>query len=336
VALSCRKYASSKVNNQALTEDTQRERARSWGRIEPNSSKRVGICTERRTRDLNIDQEAVHPTTSIQDTEESTTSKVFLPPWGDLYNKIHQEYFPNFTPHSVPGVRDLDDQVFPNIRWSSLHKVACRTPIFPCIETLGWIIDHTDTDKCVINSVEGECIGVFLPVEVKKYYKLRDPEKRLNIDFVVKFYEQHNTNQLLASWWREDKKLLNRTNGWYNTTNLREPYMYLMALIFRLYGEKDCSRFSEAWMPLAYTVAVSGSSFNWGGIISKKLSITIQQAQETKEGETPSFFMASFLLDVICARNVFSGMNLSWHVLSYRYMSILASYGKTSIRNFMP
>jgi hypothetical protein len=25
--------------------------------------------------------------------------------------------------------------------------------------------------------VEGECIGVFLPVEVKKYYKIRDPKK---------------------------------------------------------------------------------------------------------------------------------------------------------------
>jgi hypothetical protein len=91
--------------------------------------------------------------------------------------------------------------------------------------------------------------------------------------------------------------------------------MYLMALICRLYGEKDFSRFSKVWMPLEYTVPISGSSFNWGGVISKKLSITIQQAQKTREGETPSFFMASFLLDVICARNVFSGMNLSWHVV---------------------
>jgi hypothetical protein len=87
-----------------------------------------------------------------------------------------------------------------------------------------------------------------------------------------------------------------------------------MALICRLYGEKDCSRFSEAWMPLAYTVAISGSGFNWGAIISKQLSICIQQAWTPKEGETPTFYMASYLLDVMCARNVFTGMNLSWHV----------------------
>jgi hypothetical protein len=128
-----------------------------------------------------------------------------------------------------------------------------------------------------------------LPVEVQKYYKLRDPEERLNTDFVVKFYECHDTSRVMASWWREDKKYTNQSTGWYQTTNLREPYIYLMALIYRLYGEKDCSRFSEAWMPLAYTVAISGSSFNWGEIISKQLSICIQQAQTPKEGETPSF-----------------------------------------------
>jgi hypothetical protein len=57
------------------------------------------------------------------------------------------------------------------------------------LDHLGWIIDHTDTDKCVFNNVEGECVGVFLLIEVQKYYKLRDPKERLNIDFAVKLYE---------------------------------------------------------------------------------------------------------------------------------------------------
>jgi hypothetical protein len=70
----------------------------------------------------------------------------------------------------------------------------------PCIDTVGWIINHTYTEKCVINNVEGECVRVFLIVVVQKYYKLRDLEERLNIEFEVKFYERHNTSQLLASW----------------------------------------------------------------------------------------------------------------------------------------
>jgi hypothetical protein len=96
-----------------------------------------------------------------------------------------------------------------------------------------------------------------LPTKVSAYYKLKDVEVRMNKDFVVDFYECHNTSLLLASWWREDKKFVNRASGWYNTVNLREPYIFLMALICHLYGEKDFSKFFKAWIPLAYTIAIS-------------------------------------------------------------------------------
>ena len=140
--------------------------------------------------------------------------------------------------------------------------VASRTTIFPCIEVLKWLIDHTDTQKCLINDDNGGCVREFLPIEVQKYYKIRDPEERLNMDFVMKFYEHHDTSWVMASWWREDKKYTNQSIGWYQKTNLREPYIYLMALIYRLYGEKDRSIFSEAWMPLSYTVVIYGSGFH--------------------------------------------------------------------------
>jgi len=64
--------------------------------------------------------------------------------------------------------------------------------------------------KCMVDNEEGECVGIFLPLKVQKYYKLRDQEEILNIDFVVRFYEFHDTNWLLASWWKEDKNFTNR------------------------------------------------------------------------------------------------------------------------------
>jgi hypothetical protein len=178
----------------------------------------------------------------------------------------------------------LDDQVFPNIWQSCLHMVVCRTQVFPCIETLGWIIDHTDAMKFIVNNENNESVGVFLLIEVQKYYNIRDPDERLNTEFVVKFYEFHDTGRLMASWWKEEKKVTNKRNGWYNTTNLRESYIYLMALICQLYGEKDFSKFSEAWIPLAYTMEIFGSSFNWGAIISKQSSTNILQPQPPKDG----------------------------------------------------
>ena len=140
--------------------------------------------------------------------------------------------------------------------------VASRTSVLPCIELLKWIIDHTDAQKCVINDDNGQITGVFLLVEVQNYYKLREPDERLNKDFVVKFYQKHDISKIMVSWWREDKKFTNRNSGWYPMANLRQPYIYLMDLLCRLHGEKDYSMFSEAWMPFAYTVTVSRTSFN--------------------------------------------------------------------------
>ena len=67
-------------------------------------------------------------------------------------------------------------------------------------------------------------------------------------------------------------------------------------------------------MPLACTVAIPVCSFNWGAKISKQHSICVPQAQVPKEGEALTFYMASYLLDVMCAINVFVGMNMRWHV----------------------
>jgi hypothetical protein len=191
-------------------------------------------------------------------TEASTGSKMALPHWGEIFNKISREEYPKYVPHSDSDVRALDDQVFPNIQQSYLHMVERKIPIFPCIEVLKWLIDHTDTHKCLINDDSGGCVRVFVLVEVHNYYKLREPKERLNTYFVMKFYERNNTSQVMASWWREEKNFTNQRTGWYETTKLREPYVYPMALICRLYGEKNCSRFSKAWMPLVDTVVING------------------------------------------------------------------------------
>jgi hypothetical protein len=55
--------------------------------------------------------------------------------------------------------------------------VASRTSIFSYIEVLKWLIGHMDEKKCLINDENGRCVGLFLPTEVQKYYKLRDPEE---------------------------------------------------------------------------------------------------------------------------------------------------------------
>jgi hypothetical protein len=124
----------------------------------------------------------------------STRSKVKLPKLGYIFNRISREEYPEYIPHNDLDIRVLNDQLFPNIRRSYMHMVVRRTHIFPCIEVLKWLIDHTDGHKCLINHDNGGCVRVFLLKEVHKYYNIRDPEEQLKTEFMVKFYELHDTS----------------------------------------------------------------------------------------------------------------------------------------------
>lgn len=49
------------------------------------------------------------------------------------------------------------------------------------------------------------------------------------------FGRTKNYNKVLNKWWVEGKQLKSRDTGISPTTNLREPYMYVVALDSRLY-----------------------------------------------------------------------------------------------------
>jgi hypothetical protein len=93
------------------------------------------------------------------DTEANIGAKTTFPRWEEVFEKIKKEEPLNYTPHNDPDTRKLDDEVLPNICRAYLHMVASRYQVFPCIEILKWLIDHTDAQKCLINDDNGECVG---------------------------------------------------------------------------------------------------------------------------------------------------------------------------------
>jgi len=58
--------------------------------------------------------------------------------------------------------------------------------------------------------------------------------------------------------------------------------MYLMDLIARLYGERDCFHLIDVWVPLYYIEAITGRLFNCAAIISNQLNCNIERAQKEK------------------------------------------------------
>jgi hypothetical protein len=55
-----------------------------------------------------------HPL-AFGDIEERIGSKIVLPQWGDIFNRISREEYLEYVPHSDPNVRALNEWVFPNL-----------------------------------------------------------------------------------------------------------------------------------------------------------------------------------------------------------------------------
>jgi hypothetical protein len=124
--------------------------------------------------------------------------------------------------------------------------------------------------------------------------------------FVEKFKQDHDVKNILACWWVEDKIFFSKNDGLYIMKNLRDPYIYAMDLMCRLYGEEKYIHFKDAWVPFFYILITNGFVFNWAAILSHVMKSFIERDKKPIIEILPTFYMASYLLDIVCARNYFS------------------------------
>jgi hypothetical protein len=86
---------------------------------------------------------------------------------------------------------------------------------------------------------------------------------------------------LFNIWYKPKKSFKQRLTRGYPTTTLRKPYHYIVAMIWRLHGQLDGSKFTLSYMPLIYYYEEEGSSFNWDDILSTNLTKSIAIIKES-------------------------------------------------------
>jgi hypothetical protein len=128
----------------------------------------------------------------------------------------------------------------------------------------------------------------------------------LNKELII--YFKYAKKDMFKIWYYQDKNFKIRPYGDYLTTKLRNPYQYIIETIYRLYGEKDASKFTCSLIPLIYCYVDKFSAFNWVDILSKRLIKFITTGKETKLGKFPIFYMVSYLLDMMCVPHQYSKM----------------------------
>jgi hypothetical protein len=102
------------------------------------------------------------------------------------------------------------------------------------------------------------------------------------------------------------------SNGIYSISTLEPQFKYVVMMTYRLYGREDTTHFFLSWVPLMHTVA-EGYSFNWEKLLFDSLTSRITKYRTQKmNGKVASFFMYTYLMEVVCSMIPFPLMNWSW------------------------
>lgn len=81
----------------------------------------------------------------------------------------------------------------------------------------------------------------------------------------------------------------------------------MVILLERIFRRKYASSFPDKWVPIIYQILSSGLVLNWGEIKSSNLDNQLKKAQKDHE-----FYMASYLMDLMCSIHEYPEMGWKW------------------------
>lgn len=70
----------------------------------------------------------------------------------------------------------------------------------------------------------------------------------------------------------------------------------------RLYGRVDIDTFLGSWVPIMHIAATKGTIFNQARILTSALKMNIHTTKNLEKGQPLEFYMASYILEVVCEK----------------------------------
>ena len=111
----------------------------------------------------------------------------------------------------------------------------------------------------------------------------------------------------MKGWWSKGKFREYPSPIEWKTSKFIKIIEIIAILLDRVFRRKDASSFLESWIPIIHQVITSGSTLNWGELISSSLDLQLKKSQKERQ-----FFMSSYLLDLIYASGGCPSLGWKW------------------------
>ena len=198
---------------------------------------------------------------------------------------------------------DITERTLAN---SFLHRIAARANIIPYYDVIRWVIDSVEIKNIMFILASGASFGSFKVEDLKAMYHLPDPQKLYNKEFVKEFADSNKVqSEPIKEWRKNHEKHKNESSGMYSVDSLLPPYCYATAMMCRLFGNDNSSRFSIQMVHLIL-VAVNSEIMDWAVILSDRIANRILEYRQDKTaGNTTPFFFCAYILDALCFNSEF-------------------------------
>lgn len=76
-----------------------------------------------------------------------------------------------------------DREIYINIKWSKIHRIAYRLLLIPCAESIEWILSQMDNTNLVLSSESGINIMTYHSHDMLSYYNVIRLNEYANTEF---------------------------------------------------------------------------------------------------------------------------------------------------------
>jgi hypothetical protein len=85
---------------------------------------------------------------------------------------------------------------------------------------------------------------------------------------------------IMKGWWSEGQFRDKFASAEWKNSKIGKSIQIIVNLLLILFGRKDGSNFPDKWIPIIYHIITSGSTLNWGELISSNLDVQLRKAQK--------------------------------------------------------
>ena len=106
-------------------------------------------------------------------------------------------------------------------------------------------------DRSILN-VEGKVVPNYKPSMISQMYHLKEATVKVSPEWLKQKSEFVDMLTILKGWWSEGHFRSKPTTAEWKTSKFRKNVQITVIFIFRVFGRKDGSTFSNKWIPIIY------------------------------------------------------------------------------------